>query len=242
MSLREEILGSTAPLLDAWSWSRYETYMQCPLKFKLQVLGKFKKPQTPAMARGNTAHLDLAAYVTGKTAVMPAVVVHPFQRQLVDLIRNFEDKEVEQQWGFDRRWRQTGWFEKRAGVAAWFRAILDVAILYNDDMIVEPIDWKTGKVYGSNDEQMELFALSAMLKYKPAVHVTTRLVYLDAQIEQVAEYPAADRDKLVAKWEQKIAPMFNDRDFIARPNDKCRFCDFARSNWSGEGPAPCRFG
>jgi hypothetical protein len=229
MSVRQDAL------ITAWSFSRWETYVLCPFKFKCKFMDKLPTPQTPSMARGNQVHLDLKSYVTGETQTMPDVVVLPFQRTLVDQIRAFDDKLVEQQWGFDHNWRETGWFD-RGPVKTWFRSILDVALLY-EDLVAEVIDWKTGKVYGENAEQMELFALSLMCKFKPATHVITRLVYLDAKAEQIAEYPAADKEALQAKWERKVEPMFNDRDFIPRPNDKCRFCDFSKSKGG-----PCRFG
>lgn len=229
MSVRQDLLFT------AWSFSRWETYQRCPLQFKLKFLDKIPTPQTPAMARGNAVHLDLKAYVNGETQAMPAVVTNAFQRTLVDDIRAHEDKLVEQQWGFDRKWNQCAWFD-RGGVKTWFRAICDVALLY-DDMVAEIVDWKTGRVYGENAEQMELFALSLMCKFAPATHVITRLVYIDAGSEQIAEYPASDKEKLQAKWERAVEPMFNDRDFIPRPNDKCRFCDFSKSK-GGQ----CRFG
>jgi hypothetical protein len=184
-------------------------------------------------------HVAMAKYVTtplDQPAVMPEAVVLPFQRQLVNDIRSHTDKLVEQQWGFTHRWQETAWFSRDPTRPTWFRAILDVAMLY-EDMVVEPIDWKTGKVYGENAEQMELFALSAMCKFKPATQVITRLVYLDAQAEQIAEYSATERESLQRKWEENVRPMFADTTYLPKPNDKCRFCDGAKSRGG-----PCRFG
>ena len=223
-------------LVDAWSFSRYECYVQCPLKFKLKFIDKLKTEQSAAMARGNTVHIDLAKFVRGDTEAMPAVVTSPFQRTLVQQIREHDDKLVEQQWGFDRKWRETSWFVRAGRPHPWLRSILDVALLY-DDLVGEAIDWKTGKKYEANEEQMELFALSFMRKFQPAIHVTTRLVYVDAGEEEISEYPAKDQDKLIEKWERKVAPMFEDTTFLPRPNDKCRWCDFNKSKGG-----PCRFG
>jgi hypothetical protein len=193
-----------------------------------------------AMERGRIVHLDLAKYVNTPLdvpAVMPECVVLPFQRTLVNDVRSHPDKMVEQQWGFTHRWQETGWFTRSPDYkATWFRAILDVAMLY-EDLVVEPIDWKTGKVYGENAEQMELFALSAMCKFKAATHVITRLVYVDAHAEQIAEYPASDKELLQRKWEGKVRPMFTDTTYLPKPGKRCYYCDGAKSKGG-----PCKFG
>ena len=99
-------------------------------------------------------------------------------------------------------------------------------------LTAEALDWKTGKRYGHNSDQMELFALGVMCKYPPVKHVTTRLIYLDEKgkdIEDYAEFPATHRQRLIDKWTRKVEPMFTDKVFAPRPNDKCKWCPLARS-------------
>ncbi len=219
--------------LTAWSYSRFATYNQCPLKFKLTVIDKMKEPSSPAMERGNQVHKALADYITGK-AELPPEVKTPFHHQLYGEMRGIspEDKLVEQQLGFTSGWKPTGWFAKDT----WLRVVWDVGLLY-EDLTGEVVDHKTGKKYGSNDDQMELFGLSFLCQYRPATHVTTRLIYVDSGDEEIAEFPASVKEKLQAKWEQKVVPMFSDTVFAPRPSDKCRFCTFSRSN-----KGLCRFG
>lgn len=221
------------PLL-AWSYSRYALYVQCPLKFKLEVLDGHKKGSSPAMERGNVVHKSLADYITGKAEALPAEVKNAYQRRLYAEMRAIpaDDKVVEQQMGFTRQWSPTGWF----GKDTWLRVIWDAGFMY-EDLTGEVVDHKTGKKYDSNDEQMELFGLSFFLRYRAATDVTTRLVYVDAGVEEIAEFSAADKPLLIDKWERKVRPMFEDAAFIARPNDKCGWCDFAKSKGG-----VCRFG
>jgi len=217
----------------AWSYSRYALYELCPLKFKLKHIDKIPEPGSPAMERGDRIHKGVAAYVTGTSQEPPQeAVAHSFPAKLIEELRGFPDKVVEQQWGFTASWGPTGWF----GKATWFRNILDAAALY-DDMTGDVIDWKTGKKYGSNAEQMELNALAFMCQYKLTQSVTTRMVYLDNGEEDTADFPVADKEKLKEKWQQKVVPMFSDTIFAPRPNDKCRFCAYSRSNLN-----KCRFG
>ena len=85
----------------AWSYSRYALYELCPLKFKLKHIDKIPEPGSPAMERGDRIHKGVAAYVTGASQEAPQdAVAHPFPAKLIEELRGFPDKVVEQQWGF----------------------------------------------------------------------------------------------------------------------------------------------
>jgi PD-(D/E)XK nuclease superfamily len=214
--------------LTAWSYSRYALWALCPMRFKHEVLEGNKVEASPAMARGNDIHKGVAAWLIGQAEGVPRdAIQNPRAEQLLLEMRQFKDIMVEQQWGFTASWKETSWF----GKDTWLRVVLDVGLVY-DDMTAEAIDFKTGKRYGTNDDQMELFALAMMCKVKPVKHVTTRLIYLDEKgndIEELAEFPATHKQRLIDKWTAKVAPMFNDQVFAPRPNDKCKWCPLARS-------------
>jgi hypothetical protein len=118
------------------------------------------------------------------------------------------------------------------------RNIADVAMLYEDNS-AEVVDWKTGKRYGSNDEQMELGAVTMFQRFRGQTvnGVKTTLIYVDAGGEETAEFKFADLDRLRAKWHERAVKMLEERQFLPRPNDKCKFCNFSRSK-GGQ----CRFG
>lgn len=211
----------------AWSYSAWAMYALCPLKYKLAKIDKVPEPGSPAMQRGNEIHVGVAAYITGKAAGLPAAAMqHQVMVDLIEQLRAFpaQSREIEQQWGFTSNWQPTGWFAKDT----WFRSVLDAGVMY-DDLTYEDVDFKTGKRYGSNDEQMETQALSVMVKFKPVLHVTTRLAYLDSGEFEFAEFPVSHKERLKDKWEKKVAPLFNDTVFAPRPNEKCRFCSFSKS-------------
>lgn len=219
-----------SPPLTSWSFSRWDKHNTCPFQFKLAVLDKMPTHRGPAMERGDKIHKAIAAHLQQPlTNVAPEVA---FNGSVIEELNGFNDKLIEQQWGFTNQWTPTGWF----GKDTWLRSIIDVGVLY-EDHTSEVIDWKTGKVRGTHEDQMELFAVSVMCHAPFVTHVTTRLVYLDAEEQEIAEFPAADREKLISKWERKIAPMFEDTSYLPRPGDQCRFCDFSRSK-GGQ----CRFG
>lgn len=219
----------------AWSFSAWDMWRTCPLQYKLAKIDKLKTETSPAMLRGREVHDAIAKYLSGEHDRLGVNIASKRATKLYDEIRAFDNKVVEQQWGFDRRWSPTGWFAK-GPKATWLRAVIDVGVLY-DDMSAEVIDHKTGKNRGGYDDQLELFAVAAM-QHLPAInHVTTRLSFVDHEETAFGEYPRSDVSALIEKWEGKVRPMFEDTEFLPRPNAKCKFCDFSRANGG-----PCKYG
>lgn len=221
-------------MIDAWSFSRFDLWRLCPKQFYEKFITKsIAEATTPAMERGNKIHKEAADFLMGQLPDLPPSLER-FGR-LMWQFRGFPEKLVEQQWAFTKDWKATGWFAKGSN-PAWLRVILDAAVLYPDDT-ADVIDHKTGKKYGSNAEQMELFAL-ATFSYAPwTKEVTTRLWYLDNGVEDKDVFDHRDVEKLRTKWEKLVEPMFNETVFAPRPNEKCRFCALAKSNGGS-----CRFG
>lgn len=233
---------STKPLT-SWSFSRWDKHNTCPLKFKLEVLDGRKEDQNPAMLRGETVHKVAAAYLTANEWNGPPPPEFGKQIPLAAQLRQpeFSNIVVEQQWGYNRQWATTGWFDKDSSKTGetWLRSIIDVAVLYEDNSC-EVIDWKTGKPRGTHEDQMELFAVSVMARYPIVTEVDTRLAYMDFnKAEYGGPYPRADLEKLIAKWEGKVRPMFEDTSYLPRPGEACKFCQFSRSRTNGQD---CRFG
>lgn len=213
----------------AWSYSRWADHTRCPLYFKEKYVTKsIKDESSPAMARGNDIHKGVAAWLTGQAEGVPRdAIQNPRAEQILLEVQQIPDKLVEQQWGFTAGYRQTGWF----GGDTWWRVILDVALLYPDNT-GEGLDWKTGKRYGTNKDQMELNALGLLCKFPNLKTATSRMIYLDEKgkdIEDVEDFPATHKQKLMDKWTKAVVPMFTDKVFAPRPNDKCKFCPLARS-------------
>jgi hypothetical protein len=143
---------------------------------------------------------------------------------------------VEQQWGFTKKWEPTSWFGKKT----WVRIIADVAVLY-DDNTAEVIDFKTGRKYDTNEEQVELFGAATLKKFSNLEEIQVRLWYLDQPTdnEVLRTYTAKDGELIRKDWEKKVVPMFNDRRFAPTPNTKCRWCSFAKDKG---GPCPYNSG
>lgn len=228
------------PLVTAWSYSRWADYEQCPLRFKFKHIDRLFDPGGPAMERGTVIHKmaenHVAAPATRAGRAVPPELRH-FAKQFAEL-RELKPL-VEQNWGFKNDWSwigRSGWF----GDDVWFRAKADVATVY-EDHTADVIDHKTGRKYGSNEEQVGLMALAVFKRFAGVQHVTARLWYLDIdpakeENELIFEYTAKDAAAIQKDWTKRVVPMFLDRKFPPRPNDKCHWCAFSRNSGG-----PCKF-
>lgn len=241
MSLQQTLLATAGPVT-AWSYSRLAMWEQCPFAFKCKNIDKIKEEQSPAMARGDRIHKIAESFVMSPAAgdgyVLPAESDLPpelrkFARLMMELQRMPADiKVVEQQWGFSKNWRATGWF----GNETWLRVKIDVGVVY-PDCTADMIDHKTGKKYDNHGDQLELNSLALMCRFPQVGHVTARNWYLDSGEEMVLEFDQSDKSDFMAKWEARVAPYFADRMFAPKPGNYCNRCAYSRSK-----NGPCKFG
>lgn len=230
-------------LVKAWSYSRYADYQQCPARFKYKHIDRLPDPGSAAMQRGSDVHKEGELYLkAGKRSKPPASYKY-FAEEMKELVSL--SPMVEQQWGFTREWKPTSWF----GNDTWLRIICDVTVLYDDDT-ADLIDFKTGRKYGTNEDQVELFAMGGFMMWPEVNHVTARLWYLDVPDgpndgdinpestanTTIREYTRDQFNKSRAAWEKRIKPMFNDTKFPPKANEKCRWCAYSKSKGG-----PCKF-
>jgi hypothetical protein len=221
------------PLVLAWSYSRYSDYKQCPAKFMYKHLMKLPDPGSAAMQRGNDIHKAAEDYIRGKGKLTPDLVgVKP----QLEFLRKSQAV-PEENWGFKADWawiNRPGWF----GDDVWFRAKTDVRLLYEDDTLLI-IDWKTGKKYFTNEEQIGLFGLAGYRRFPNVTEVDARLYYTDADPkdnEVQFVFKRKELEALQKDWTKRVIPMFRDRRFAPTPNDKCGWCPFSQAKGG-----PCKF-
>lgn len=221
--------------ITAWSYSRYADYQQCPLKFKLKYIDKLPVKGSPAMERGNVIHKKAEDYIKAKR---PPKLPEELQtvKKFIDHCRE-HGAICEQEMGFRQDWSWTGkadWF----GRDVWFRMKMDVAVAYDDDTGLVG-DWKTGRRYEENKDQVRLFGAVSLMRFPEWSEVDVRLWYTD-QPEGENEYDETftrkDAELILSDWNKKVVPLFKDKRFAPKPNDRCKWCDFSKR----EG-GPCKF-
>lgn len=233
--------------ITSWSFSRYNTYKQCPLKLKLSAIDRIREPSNPAMARGDAIHKLAEAYIKGEGRTLPTEL-HLFKDEFKQLRAKYKKTGgmvVEDNWSFTKDWHETQWDD---WVNCWLRIKLDCAH-HEDDETLVITDWKTGKFRPEMNaeyvEQLELYALAALLLHEHIQQVKPRLVYLDLGLtyptaDQPLVFTRADIPKLKELWAKRTKAMLNDKQFAPRPNDKCRWC-FYRANNKAAGGGQCKY-
>lgn len=228
----------------AWSFSRYSVYKQCPAKFKYQVLMKLPEPKSDALTRGADIHTMAEAFIKGKLARMPLELTS-FKDEFLRLKKLYKQKTsglvVEDNWAFTAKWDATAWDD---WLNCWVRIKLDCAF-HTSPTSMTVWDWKTGKLrpelHEEYLEQIELYALSALLLHEWLEEVKVELCYLDLGVvypdaEEPLIYTRADIPRLKKLWESRVKPMFKDKLFAPKPNDKCYWCAYSKAK-----NGPCKF-
>ena len=222
----------------AFSYSRWATWSKCPQQFKYQHVDKIDTGPTPkALLEGRKVHDDIAHYIEGKEKEIPDRLKKNFSILGAKLNWMYGEMQkgivqVEKQMAFDRDLKPVSWF----GRDAWCRFIWDVLVV---DAAKVPqvtkaaaLDWKTGKPYGSYDDQMAIFALPAFWTYPNLETFTGHLLYLDsgedAEFEITREQFYAHVERT---WVGNIKMMEADKSWPATPSKHaCRWCDFGPKN------------
>lgn len=234
--------------LTSWSFSRYNVYKLCPLKAKLAFIDGIKEPQSEAMARGDAIHGLAEGYIKGEIARIPAEL-KLFAVEFRKLRKLYKQKIggaiVEDNWSFTNAWAKTRWDD---WVNCWVRIKLDCAH-YEDFGTLVITDWKTGKFrQGQHEEyleQLELYALAALLLHPQVTRVKPRLAYLDLgvvypAVEKEIIYTQQDIPRLKQTWEARTQAMLNDKIFAPRANNKCKWCFYRASN-KDAGGGQCKY-
>ena len=236
--------------LTAWSFSRYTAYKECPAKLKYSAIDKISEPSNTAMQRGNAIHQMAENYIKGTLKVLPPEL-KLFKDELAKLKKMFKADPgsmiVEQQWAFSKAWGDSSWFDM---ATCWARIKMDCGH-HEDDTTLIVTDWKTGKFREHEviiyTEQLELYALSAMLLHPHIETVRPRLVYLDQDLvwdgppNKPLVFTRTDIPALKKAWEKRVKPMLADTIFAPRPNSKCKWCFYGQSGKVKGGPGLCKY-
>lgn len=219
-----------------WSFSRLNDWRKCPKMAFFKHVQKMKEPGNKHTERGSAIHLLCQKYVEGKIAVLPEEL-KKFKKEFEVLKKNKAQCEAE--WAFGPDWVAQTWFAK---LYKLLRVKTDACYLVKGkNPVARVIDFKTGRVNESHEEQLSLYALATLLMYPEATSVETELWYLDSGDKTAQVFPASDLPALKEYWESVAKPMFEDKSFQCKPGDACRFCWFRKGNPAPGSPKNCKY-
>jgi RecB family exonuclease len=211
-------------MITSWSYSRWTTYQQCPLRAKLLYVDRLQEPSTKALENGVRVHAEIEAYLKSGGDVPESVKL---MRTQYEALRKLEPM-VEMELAFNDRWERVDWFDKDA----WCRIKVDAAVpprVGDDVPTVFIVDHKTGKVKGDHSEyapQMELYGLGALLAWPSAERAVAELWFVDhgKAVPHHEDFVRADIERLKEAWNARVSRMLSDTRFDPSPSDKCRWC------------------
>lgn len=233
----------------AWSYSRWADYCKCPRLFKFKHLEKLKEPPNAAMERGILIHGLAENFLNAKTMrTVPKELARI--KPILKLIKKL-GAVAEDQWtlrpGFEG---STSWFAKDA----WLRMKIDAHLPVTDEQLREQVDvemqeasgrglwvldWKTGRFRPETaQDQLELYALAALILYPKVEFVLATLGYTDeGRPVHALTQNRSMLTKMKARWVKKVEPMQKDTKFHATPGRQCTWCHFSK-----EKGGPCHAG
>ena len=208
----------------AWSYSRIETFEQCPRKFQLQNILKpenFKFRENEITKRGKAVHDQLETALTPGGGQLPVELSHV--QPIVDsILQKFPQVQTERDIAFDHSLNLCDWFDT---TVCWFRAQLDVLAVNDTEAII--YDWKTGKVRDKPD-QLRLYAAVVFMMYPEVQTVHTAFIFVDHQEIKDAIYT---RDQFQSIWDEfversDLIQIANEGgNWPPRKNYLCGWCD-----------------
>lgn len=223
-----------------WTISALKDYETCPAKYQWSYLFEPKDwlaigyrvvptKGSPAMERGTVIHQTCEDYVLGKSPHLHPEIGPAWATWIKDL-KDIGAK-PEQQWEFDCDWHPvepfTGCTSSRShGTPLWLRMKIDVHYPVGKDTL-HVIDYKTGKPYPANIEQVEVYALGAFAKYDDVNTVIGSLWYFDSEEPHDKTFTRTQASKLARKWEGRAARLLEATEYPKKPNRFCGWCPYS---------------
>lgn len=201
----------------AWSLSALGLYEKCPAAYKAEKLDKVSAPvvKSPAMERGIAIHAKGEQYLKGGIPQVPPEY-KSFHSEMQNLLRRGANSE--RKVGLTKDWKETGFFAPDV----WLRFVVDAEL----DTAPEQkfiVDFKTGRVYGSNEEQGQLYATAYMHNGYAEIH--TEFWYLDQDYLVAHTYDNRSAPMYREYWEERVAPLFSDTTWRTTPSKQaCKWC------------------
>jgi hypothetical protein len=213
----------------SWSLSSLSTYEKCALQYKFKYIDRIERPfSSPAATRGLELHGAIEDFLTGKATELPHEI--NFYTQYLTGLKS-QDIYPEHVICLDRQWIPV----RPESPERWYKGILDLKVKTGETEATV-IDWKTGKIYDSHDDQKSIYSLAVFAEQPSVQRVRAIHVYLDLGKNREKTYDRSQMHELRTSWDSRVLKMEEAKEYIANPSFMCRYCAFSRGNGG-----PCKF-
>ena len=207
-----------------WTVSRLKDYETCPARYDYANNQKWPGIKHPAASRGILVHESCEHYLQGKTDTLHTEIA-PIWRAQLEHLRDMRAR-AEVMWELTEGWHPRIVDDE----PLWLRAKIDAhyKLPRRRDRLptLALIDFKTGKPYHANIEQLEVYALIAFAIYDDIEEVLGSLWYFDAEEPHDKTFTRSQAPKLARKWEGRSRPLLEATSFPHRPGRHCGWCPF----------------
>jgi hypothetical protein len=214
-----------AKRIPSWSFSRLQVFETCKYRAALQWRDKIADLQPKTAAdRGTAMHQEAEDYVCGKSEFTHNLRF--FKNDFAALATHYNEGRVvcEEEWAFSRDWRNADW------KTGWLRLKCD-AVCFLDPTHAVVIDYKSGKRFGNevkHAEQLQLYALCALLRYPNVEQVTCELWYLDQNELASFKMKRSQIGKYLALFDRRGRAFTEEEVFKPSANiHACKYCPYS---------------
>jgi len=220
-----------------WSFSSLSQFERCPYSLYLARVEKAPVPPRPdhhPLERGNRVHKAAELCILGEGNITQEL--SSFAKEFERLKEAYQGGTavVEQAWWYKSDWSPAeGWDDP----SKWLIVKADVAE-FQTPTHMEVTDWKTGKSWGkeiAHGQQMQLYAISAFMRFPELNTVGARLAYLDERGKTKEKmYDRPQVAELATRFAARGTKLVEAQHFPPKANkSNCRYCDFGPSNGTG---------
>ena len=215
------------PQLKAWSFSGLVNWENCPRSQYYRKILKIKDVSGVAAARGSDIHKEMENYLNCTSDIYPpSLPDKSYWLPILNKHRKNPNLHTEIEFAFDKKWQVVGYTKDPR---AWFRMIIDVAILPVGGKTATLIDIKTGKT-AHNDvkhlSQLRLYAVACFKMYPKLEKVKLALWYVDHK--KVLQKTMFRSEALLVErsFIVRSSKMLADKQFRAKPSVLCNYCSY----------------
>lgn len=219
--------------IEAWSYSRLNTFEQCKLRAKLAFIDKIPEPERPlppgksehASDRGTRIHDAAERFVRGGIELIPELKTFSEEFHKLRELYAAGKVSLEGEWAIDKDWNPVAWMSS----SAWGRIKLDAFVRTSKTHAVV-IDYKTGKRFGNeikHAEQGQLYQLASFMRYPEIEHIDVEFWYTDQNELSHLSYTRDQGLRLFQRFNTRGTAMTSATEFPPNPNVfTCKWCPY----------------
>jgi len=231
-----------------YSFSRMETWVGCPQKFRYIYILKPERTETPSpiLEKGTLFHSVLEHSITDNLdnfsldttfkalnegdieSIVTQSLTFTLESKIYKSIKSLSGvKTPEKEIFLNKELKPT-----QNNQEALIRGFIDLLIIDEESKICHIYDWKTGgkskedlKRWPKPKDQLELYAIWATQTYDIET-VETAFVYVEHDYMAKYTFTKNDIHGLKEKFSQRIDSIENDKTFCRKISQLCAWCDF----------------